>query len=97
MDFADNNHLENIITSKGRFKILKLLAEARELNITEISRKTHLAYLSTDHHLKILKRAGLVQEKNLGRIRLFRFREEDERCRVLKQFFDGLFDVLHSR
>lgn len=94
---VDSNHMDDIITSKGRFKILKLLAEAGELNITEISRKTHLAHLSADHHLKILKRAGLLEEKNLGRIRLFRFREEDERCRILKQFFDSLFEVAHAR
>ncbi|MEM3737299.1 MAG: winged helix-turn-helix domain-containing protein [Candidatus Bathyarchaeia archaeon] len=82
-------NLEDVITSKGRFKILKLLAEVGELNITEITRKTNIAYTSAERHLTLLKMAGLVEEKVFGKkIRIFRFKDENRRCRLLKRFFE---------
>jgi len=80
--------LEDIISSKGRFKILELLATVRELNISEIARKTNTAYISTNRHLKLLKKAGLVEEKIFGKIRIFRFRDEDKRCQAFRHFIE---------
>jgi DNA-binding transcriptional ArsR family regulator len=85
---SDGVALEEVIASKGRFKILKLLAEVRELNISEIARKTNTAYVSADHHLKLLKEMGLVEEKVFGKIRIFRFRDEDMRCQTLRRFLE---------
>lgn len=95
MDYVRADPIEEVVTSKGRFRILRLLCRTRELNISEIARKTNLAYISANQHLKILKRFGLVEEKTFGRIRIFRYREEDKKCQILKQFFDNC-ETLHS-
>ncbi len=80
--------IEEIFASKGRVKILKILALRGELNISEIARQAELNHASTLAHLRHLKKLGLVEEKNFGRIRIFRFREEDPRAKIIKRFFE---------
>lgn len=80
--------VEEVLSSKGRVKILKILALKGELNISEIARRAELNHTSTLSHLRYLKKIGLVEEKNFGRIRIFRFREEDPRARIIKHFFE---------
>ncbi|RLF23473.1 MAG: ArsR family transcriptional regulator [Thermoprotei archaeon] len=79
--------VEEVLSSKGRIRILRILAEKGELNISEIARRAELNHSATLAHLESLKRAGLVEEKNFGRIRIFRFREEDPRAKALKELF----------
>ena len=61
--------IEEIFSSKGRVRIIKILSEAGELNISEIARRAELNYTTTNQHLNILKGADLIQEKKFGRIR----------------------------
>ncbi|HID90705.1 TPA: ArsR family transcriptional regulator [Candidatus Bathyarchaeota archaeon] len=75
--------IESILSSRGRIKVLRVLLDAGELNISEIARKAGLNYATTNNHLEVLERAGLVEEKRFGRIRIYRCRE-DERIRQLK-------------
>lgn len=83
-----DSSLEDVVASKGRLKILRLLSQVKELNISEIARRTSLPYVSTHRHLEVLKRMGLVEEKVFGRIRIFKFVEENVRCRAVKQLFE---------
>ncbi|MHA1650971.1 MAG: ArsR/SmtB family transcription factor [Candidatus Helarchaeota archaeon] len=80
--------LEDIFQSKGRIKILKILAIEGELNISEIARRANLNHNSTRHHLNFLVKANIVQEKKFGRIRIYRFRVEDIKVRAIKSLFD---------
>lgn len=77
------------MTSKGRYKILQLLIQAKEVNISEIARRANLAHMSTHTHLALLKRIGMVEERTFGRIRLFRLREDDKKCQLIKEFFEN--------
>jgi len=79
---------EDIFSSKGRTRILKVLSEVGELNISEIARRVELNYTTTNQHLQKLKDAGLVQEKKFGRIRIFRFKNEDQRAQMIKNFIE---------
>ena len=63
--------MEEILGSKGRIRVLKVLSESRELNISEIGRRTGLNYSSVDRHLEKLEELGLVREKRYGKIRIF--------------------------
>lgn len=63
--------MEDILGSKGRIRVLKVLSERRELNISEIGRRTGLNYSSVDRHLEKLEELGLVREKRYGKIRIF--------------------------
>ncbi|MFX1487494.1 MAG: hypothetical protein ACFFBS_10475, partial [Promethearchaeota archaeon] len=43
--------IEELLSSKGRVKIIKILAMAGELNISEISRRARLNHEATAQHL----------------------------------------------
>jgi DNA-binding transcriptional ArsR family regulator len=62
---------EEILGSKGRIRVLQVLSESTELNISEISRRTGLNYTSVERHLIKLQKMGLLKEKRYGKIRIF--------------------------
>ena len=80
--------IEEVFSSKGRVKILKILAEIGELNISEIARRAGLNYTTTNQHLLVLGDHGLVRHKKFGRIRIFRFDEENPRARMVKRLIE---------
>lgn len=80
--------IEDILSSRGRIKILKELALSTELNISELCRRVGLNHSSTKLHLKILIDSGLVEEKTFGRIKIYRYRIEDLRARSLKNLLE---------
>lgn len=80
--------IEDILSSRGRVRIIKALSEVGELNISEIARRVELNYTTTNQHLHALKEAGLVQEKKFGRIRIFRFKYEYPRAQAIKDLID---------
>ncbi|MBC7113053.1 MAG: winged helix-turn-helix transcriptional regulator [Candidatus Methanomethyliales bacterium] len=81
--------LEEILSSKGRIKVLKVLAERGELNISEITRRANLNHATTSSHLKRLCELGIVEEKRFGRIRIFRLKKEDPRAWAIQTLFDS--------
>ncbi|MCW4050602.1 MAG: helix-turn-helix domain-containing protein [Candidatus Bathyarchaeota archaeon] len=62
---------EEILGSRGRIRVLQVLAESTELNISEVGRRTGLNYSSVERHLMKLKELGLLREKRYGKIRIF--------------------------
>ena len=80
--------IEDLFSSKGRVRILRELAVAGELNISELCRRASLNHSSTKAHLEVLIDSGLIEEKVFGRIKIYRYRVEDLRARSLKNLFD---------
>ena len=80
--------IETVFSSKGRVKILKILAEIGELNISEIARRAKLNYTTTNQHLQVLETSGIVRHKNFGRIRIFRFNNENPRAKSIKDLIE---------
>ncbi len=80
--------IEDVFSSKGRVKILKILAEIGELNISEIARRAGLNYTTTNQHLQVLENHNLVRHKTFGRIRIFRFDQENPRAKMIKKLID---------
>ncbi len=81
--------IEDIFSSKGRVRILRILVEIEELNISEIARRAGLNYTTTNQHLQALENAGLVRHKRFGRIRIFRFNEVDSRAKLIKKLIEN--------
>ncbi len=79
--------LEDVFSSKGRVRILRLLAELGELNISAISRNINLNHSAVKEHLKFLSKVGLVKEKRFGRILIYQFRDSNILAHSLKQLF----------
>jgi len=62
---------EELLGSRGRIRVLRVLAESGGLNITEVARKTGMNYTSVERHLEKLKGLGLLRERRYGKIRIF--------------------------
>lgn len=91
LEQVPDNHsipIELLFSSRGRIKIIRLLAECGELNISEIARRTKLNHSTTRRHLYLLERAKLVQEKTFGRIRIYRYKIENLRALALRRFIE---------
>ena len=80
--------IEDVFSSKGRVRILRILSEIGELNISEITRRARLNYTTTNEHLQILEKAGLIKHKSFGRIRIYRFNEENIKARSIKDLIE---------
>jgi DNA-binding transcriptional ArsR family regulator len=77
-----------LFSSRGRMKVIRLLAECGELNISEIARRAQLNHSTTRRHLLFLEAAKLVQEKTFGRIRIYRYKIENIRALALRRFIE---------
>ena len=80
--------VETVFSSKGRVKILKILADIGELNISEIARRAKLNYTTTNQHLQILETSGIIRHKNFGRIRIFRLNDDNPHATKIRHLID---------
>ena len=84
----EKNCIEDLLGSRARIKILKMLALNNELNISLIITKTNLNHTIVKKHLNFLKNINLVQEKKFGRIKIYRYKIENVKARYLKRFIE---------
>ena len=82
----ENSKIENLLGSRARIKILKVLALNQELSISQIIKITKLNHASVKSHLGCLKSYNLIQEKIFGRIKIYRYKFENIRAKSLKTF-----------
>ncbi|MEM0217658.1 MAG: winged helix-turn-helix domain-containing protein [Candidatus Nezhaarchaeales archaeon] len=85
--------IESLLGSKPRVKILKVLIDKGELNITAIAREAEVNHKTALRHLEELRRVGVVTEKVFGRVRIFRINSEDPRVEALKMLFKSIDSV----
>jgi DNA-binding transcriptional ArsR family regulator len=63
------------LADPSRRAVLRLLAEHRELTASQIAAAFHhIGRTAVSTHLRILRQAGLVQERRQGRFRLYSLR-----------------------
>ncbi|MDA4128083.1 MAG: winged helix-turn-helix domain-containing protein [Thaumarchaeota archaeon] len=67
-------------------KILGIILESGELNITEIARRSGLSHSSAARHLEFLVGSGLITEKRFNRIRIFRVDHSNPFIETLNRF-----------
>ncbi|MCK4933638.1 winged helix-turn-helix transcriptional regulator [Candidatus Bathyarchaeota archaeon] len=80
--------IEEVFSSRGRVRILRILSEIGELNISELARRAGLNYATAKVHLQILKDAGLITHKSFGRIRIFRFNEDNRKAIMIRKLME---------
>ena len=81
--------IEEVFSSRGPMRILRVLTELAELHVSDIARRTGSNYSTTNQHLRILESLSLVRHKRYGRVRLFRFDETDRRARMIKKLIEA--------
>jgi len=69
-------------------KILKILSEVGELNISGIARRLGVNYGTTNKHLKVLENEGIVQHKRFGRIRIYRLNKHSPKTKAVQNLLD---------
>jgi DNA-binding transcriptional ArsR family regulator len=70
-------------------KILKILRQVGELNVSEIARRLSVNYATTSKHLLALEDEGIVQHKVFGRIRLYRLDEHSPKTKAVQNLIDA--------
>jgi len=81
--------IEDIFSSKLRVKILKILWQLCEVNVSEIARRLRVNHKTTIEHLKLLEAEGIIQHKTFGRIRLYRFNEASPKTKAIQRFLEA--------
>jgi predicted transcriptional regulator len=80
--------LEEVLSSKSRMKILKLIYQLGQLNVSDVARRLKLNFVSTSKHLKVLESEGILQERTYGRVRMYRFNEGSAKAKALQNLLD---------
>ena len=81
--------IEEVLGNKLRIKILKILNQMGELNVSEIARKIGANHKTTMKHLNILEDEGILQHKMFGRIHLYRLNINSAKARALQSLIEN--------
>jgi len=76
--------LEELFGSKGRIKILKIILNEEEVNITRLVKLSGLHYNLVKKHVEYLSSLGIVKVKNIGRIKIVEANFEDPKVVALR-------------
>lgn len=76
--------VEDVFCSRARLKILKVLNQLGELNVSEITRRLGINYQTATNHLKLLEVEKILQHKSFGRIRLYRLNESSPKAKAIE-------------
>jgi predicted ArsR family transcriptional regulator len=80
--------VEDVFSSKLRMKILEILVQVGEVNVSEIARRLGVNYNTTREHLKVLEDEGILQHKVFGRIRLYRLNEQSPKTNAIRNLIE---------
>ena len=80
--------LEEVFSSKSRMKILKLIYQLGQLNVSDVARRLKLNYASTSKHLKVLESERILQERTYGRVRMYRFNDGSAKAKAVQNLID---------
>jgi len=81
------------MSSYGRTKVLTIMLETGELNISEITRRAGLSHSATARHLEFLTRSGILTEKRFNRIRIFRVDQSNPMAGALMRFYSDWIEA----
>jgi DNA-binding transcriptional ArsR family regulator len=80
--------VEQVFSSRLRMKILKVLVQIGEANVSEIARRSGVNYQSAMMHLQVLEDEGIIQHKMFGRIRLYRLNEHSPKAKAVQNLIE---------
>jgi len=81
--------IEQVFSSKPRMKILKLVAQLGELNVSDIARRIGVNFTTTSRHLRLLEEEGVLQQRVYGRIRMYRFNKASPKAKAVQNLIDA--------
>ncbi len=78
-----------MFSSKPRMKILKLVSQLGELNVSDIARRIGVNFTTTNGHLRLLEGEGILQQRTYGRIRMYRFNQASPKAKAIQELIDA--------
>ena len=68
-------------------KVLAIMLETGELNISEVTKRSRLSHSAAARHLEYLTESGILTEKRFNRIRIFRVDQSSPFADALLRFY----------
>lgn len=81
--------LEEVFSSRLCIKILVLIDQLGQLNVSNVARRLHSNFATVAGHLKILEAEGILQELSYGRVRMYRFNEASPKAKAIKNLIEA--------
>jgi predicted transcriptional regulator len=82
--------IEDVLCSKTRLKILKLLLDSESLNVSEIARQVGVNYAKTLGHLNVLEAEGILEHVMFGRrIRFYKFNQGSLKAKAIRDLIEA--------
>lgn len=81
--------LEDIFSSKGAVRVLKVLSRYGEANITAVHRECGVNYRFLKRYVEKLKKYGILKEKRFGRVRILVWNDECKKARLIRSFIQS--------
>ena len=83
------SNIEDVLCSKTRLRILKLMMQSEQLTVSEIARRMGVNYASASIHLETLENEGILSHVMFGkRIRYYKLRESN-RAQAVKELIEA--------
>lgn len=81
--------IEEFFSPKLRIKILKLIKDLGQLNVSDIAHRLNSNYTATFEHLKLLEAEGILQESTYGRVHMYRYNEASAKAKALENLIEA--------
>lgn len=67
----------------NRYRMMKVLLEAKELCVGDLSEITGISMSATSQHLRILEMSGMVESKRMGQMICYKPRLDNPKTKVI--------------
>jgi len=80
--------IENVLSSKGRIRIVKILLKYGATNINTLIRESGLTHKLVAKYISELKEENLVVERRYGRLRVVEINYQNPKVSMLKMLLE---------
>lgn len=82
--------IEQLLRSRGRVRVLKVVLERGQINISRLARETGLHHRIVSKYIEEFKSMGIVSERRYGRLRVIEANLLDSRIGALRRLLREL-------
>ncbi len=82
-----NIAIEDVLGTKNKIKILKLLVKHKVISFSELKKRIKLNHTTLKKYLKELEKAGIIREHEINHFRIYSISRKNPRARLIEQLF----------
>ncbi|MEB3756611.1 MAG: ArsR family transcriptional regulator [Desulfurococcales archaeon] len=80
--------IENVLSSKGRIRVIKILLKYGATNINTLIRESGLTHKLVTKYISELKEENLIVERRYGRLRVVEINYQNPKVSMLKMLLE---------